>query len=611
MRKYAALLVIVVCTVLFGACSSGTDTVIPTDIPMETMAPEETGTTTPVPESTAIPTPEPTATSTPEPTSAPSPTPTSTPTATPEPTATPTPEPTAASTPTPTPTATPTPAPTPIIPYTIFEWDYGTLYTKQEIKVYSTPHAMGEFLGTVAKGEAVRGLAKRIENDWVLINYNGMEGYTPACNIGLEPPTVQEIASDEVMIPDVSGMSQEEATRVLEECGLIVPSYTVMEDSLTYADGTIISTYPAYGTVVKKNSTVSLTLSWGIKPWSSFTIDNMTLPTESSTKVSVVKSTVLEQTNERVYDYSGPFVAGYYKTTELEYSDGAILRVTYRMEDSTIQEVSKIEVVKRGDSEEAVEPKLTEECYKLLNMDYVATYPLGHTLLMYAGDERTPYSTSEYVAEFATDGSYVVMIVGNMIHTQLPNYDAVEPIYGPLFWTNDVVKTTKPVNSYEENGDTYEVYEDSTIVRYQSDGKRIDVTYADKTGYSVFFTVRSGENTISEVTFYDNNREELYTIHRRISVEPYICLWYRYVGEKQVQIVNTDGTPVEKYKDIIFDDEGFRANNGGGAVQGMTKRREFETPEGTISLTTYKFTEMTVDGEYIVFDQDQFPLEDY
>lgn len=89
-------------------------------------------------------------------------------------------------------------------------------------------------------------------------------------------------------------------------------------------------------------------------------------------------------------------------------------------------------------------------------------------------------------------------------------------------------------------------------------------------------------------------------------------LWHKYIGENQVQIVNTDGTPMEKYKDMIFDAEAaFTNNNGGGAEGNMLKIREIETPEHTIHVETYKFTLKTIDGQYIELYQHEFPLEDY
>ena len=493
--------------------------------------------------------------------------------------------------------------------YTIFEYDYGTLYTKQEIKVYSTPHAMGELLGKIAGGKEVYVTARCIENDWVRVVYNGMEGYAPARYIGMSAPENVSLTSDEVMVPDVYGMTEDEAEKILKESGLKVANYSIIEDSITYAAGTVASTEPAYGTVVKKNSTVALGISWGAMLWNA---PNITLPTEASTDVSIVKRTLLERSAGKVDDFFGAFIAEYYETVELEYSDGTVLRVKYRMNDVEIEEIREVEVVKLSNSSQAAVPKLTKECYDLLKMKHTYTYPLGYTLLFYGGEERTPFGNWEYLVEFGDDGRYIVVKNGNTIFSELTNYDAVEPIYGPLFWASDVVKTTEPINSYESDGDTYAVYEDATTVRYHSDGMRVDVTRADNSGYSVFFRIRNRKNTISKVTFYDSNREELYTIHRRISVEPYICLWYRYVGENQVQIVNTDGTPVERFKDTIFDAEAaFTNNNGAGAALSMLKTRTVETSEYEIYVETYVFTVKTMDGEYIELYQHEFPLEDY
>lgn len=104
---------------------SPSPTVMPTEIPIESLDVTEMPTptvtpspsSTPSPTSTATPTPSPTPvpTATPTVTSSPTPVPTSTPTPspTPVPTSTPTPSPTPS--PTPVPTATPTPSPTPIV----------------------------------------------------------------------------------------------------------------------------------------------------------------------------------------------------------------------------------------------------------------------------------------------------------------------------------------------------------------------------------------------------------------------------------------------------------------------------------------------------------------
>ena len=140
---------------------------------------------------------------------------------------------------TPTSTAAPvttnTPKPTPVLTYTIFEYDYGTLYTKQAIKVYSTPHAMGELLDTLARGETVHVTARCIENDWVRLDYNGTEGYAPATYIGKKAPQELSLASNEVLVPDVSGMTEEEATKTLNDLGLKVSKYLSWESSITYA----------------------------------------------------------------------------------------------------------------------------------------------------------------------------------------------------------------------------------------------------------------------------------------------------------------------------------------------------------------------------------------
>ncbi len=113
----------IVSSVIMAMPVISTQTVTPTNAPIntETPTPEPTATNTPTPEPTATntPTPEPTATNTPTPkptaTNTPTPKPTATNTPTPKPTATntPTPKPTATNTPTPAATSTPRPTPTP------------------------------------------------------------------------------------------------------------------------------------------------------------------------------------------------------------------------------------------------------------------------------------------------------------------------------------------------------------------------------------------------------------------------------------------------------------------------------------------------------------------
>ena len=103
--------------------------------------------------------------------------------------------------------------------------------------------------------------------------------------------------------------------------------------------------------------------------------------------------------------------------------------------------VNKVELIKKGTTQEAKKPFLPKECLEFVQLQHDATYPLDQHVLL----------------EFGTDGAYIVTNYGESYSwTEAPKYDAVEPVYTPLFWAGDVVNTTKPVKSYEANGDTYE-----------------------------------------------------------------------------------------------------------------------------------------------------------
>lgn len=67
--------------------------------------------------------------------------------------------------------------------------------------------------------------------------------------------------STTVTVPDITGESQSEARRTIEQAGLVWGDVT-SEDS-TYPSGTIIRTEPSEGTIVERGSTVSVVISSG------------------------------------------------------------------------------------------------------------------------------------------------------------------------------------------------------------------------------------------------------------------------------------------------------------------------------------------------------------
>lgn len=516
-------------------------------------------------------------------------------------------------TPTPTRKPTPTPRPLPENDYEVFEYDYGTLYVNYDLKVYSTPNAMGEYLGTVKAGTAIHATGKCIATDWFRFDYNGRDGYIMSANspIVYVSKTKQDISvpSGNVMIPDVSMMSEAEARKTLEALGFEVydMDWAYHKEGLAYPVGSIAGTSPVYGSVVKKGSKIQFAQAYAPWDWSSAQI-----PEEPSTNIKIVRRTVLEwlypQVSQWGTDY--PVIATYTEAVELEYSDGTILQVYYRMEDRAVADITSVKVVKMANSKDSYDPMLTQECYDALRMDYMATYPIGHTQIFSGGGSRVPYGTWEHVVEFGKDGSYITMKQGNMIFTDLPNYSNVEPKFTATYWASDIAKTTKPVNTFTSGGYAYEIYSDGTEVKTLLNKSRVDVTRPDGSGYSIYYKVYTSYSRLQKVTFFDRNKNEMDTIYYRWSNEPYVYLWYKFIGDNQVQIVNTDGTPVERFKNIVFDSAGFTNNNSGGAQQNHLKIRHFYKGDLEISLDTYMFSVKTTDGKLIELYQHEFPLED-
>jgi beta-lactam-binding protein with PASTA domain len=95
----------------------------------------------------------------------------------------------------------------------------------------------------------------------------------PGLVIATEPPADTEVEAGttvtmfistgpaRVVIPDVTGETQEEATLILEDLGLVVA--TVEDASNEVEDGLVITTTPLAGTEVDEGSTVTMTVSTG------------------------------------------------------------------------------------------------------------------------------------------------------------------------------------------------------------------------------------------------------------------------------------------------------------------------------------------------------------
>lgn len=80
---------------------------------------------------------------------------------------------------------------------------------------------------------------------------------------GSEVSIVISSGSSKVTVPDVTGMSQEEATKALQDKGLQVSPDPERSPSDSVESGKVISSNPAAGTEVDKNSTVRLKISSG------------------------------------------------------------------------------------------------------------------------------------------------------------------------------------------------------------------------------------------------------------------------------------------------------------------------------------------------------------
>lgn len=87
-------------------------------------------------------------------------------------------------------------------------------------------------------------------------------GSGTAALLGTEVTVHFSSGSSTVTVPDVSGKSQDDAKKALEDTGLTVGNATT-QDSTTVAKDKVISTDPASGTKVDRGTTVSLVLSTG------------------------------------------------------------------------------------------------------------------------------------------------------------------------------------------------------------------------------------------------------------------------------------------------------------------------------------------------------------
>lgn len=87
-------------------------------------------------------------------------------------------------------------------------------------------------------------------------------GSGTAALLGTEVTVHFSAGSSTVTVPDVSGKSQDDAKKALEDAGLTVGNATT-QDSTTVAKDKVISTDPASGTKVDRGTTVSLVLSTG------------------------------------------------------------------------------------------------------------------------------------------------------------------------------------------------------------------------------------------------------------------------------------------------------------------------------------------------------------
>lgn len=87
-------------------------------------------------------------------------------------------------------------------------------------------------------------------------------GSGTAALLGTEVTVHFSAGSSTVTVPDVSGRSQDDAKKALEDAGLTVGNATT-QDSTTVAKDKVISTDPASGTSVSRGTTVSLVLSTG------------------------------------------------------------------------------------------------------------------------------------------------------------------------------------------------------------------------------------------------------------------------------------------------------------------------------------------------------------
>lgn len=80
------------------------------------------------------------------------------------------------------------------------------------------------------------------------------------------------LSSGQVTVPDLAGMTQEQARQALSQLGLSVGNVT-QEESSTVAQGQIISTTPASGTQVASGSEVAIVVSSGVSPNGTIPVD--------------------------------------------------------------------------------------------------------------------------------------------------------------------------------------------------------------------------------------------------------------------------------------------------------------------------------------------------
>ena len=98
---------------------------------------------------------------------------------------------------------------------------------------------------------------------------------TPEAEPAVPAPEVPSAIDSTVTIPDLVGIEEGAARKLLAESGLVIGASEFRESKSPL--GTVLSTLPAFGTAVKRGTTVNLVLSDGRTPPDSLLVPGLLL----------------------------------------------------------------------------------------------------------------------------------------------------------------------------------------------------------------------------------------------------------------------------------------------------------------------------------------------